>query len=154
MPLVNLATIKHDFPDLHFEKGPVFAWNSESRTIFYKNTLSHQDFVQLLHEIAHAQLNHKTYQRDIQLIDMERAAWEYAVANLAPKYNLKLSMNDAIVQDFLDSYRDWLHQRSLCPECGAVGLQAAAATYQCLNCQTRWRVNQAKSCQLKRYQIK
>ena len=65
-----------------------------------------------------------------------------------------LSMDDDNIQDSLDSYRDWLHKRSLCPQCGAVGLQATSSSYKCINCHSEWRVNQAKSCQLKRYQIK
>jgi hypothetical protein cdiviTM7_01560 len=110
--------------------------------------------VQLLHEIAHAKLGHRNYQYDIQLIEMERAAWEYAVDTLAPKYDLTLSMDDDNIQDSLDSYRDWLHKRSLCPHCSAVGLQTTSSSYKCINCHSEWRVNQAKSCQLKRYQIK
>ena len=110
--------------------------------------------MQLLHEIAHAKLGHKNYQYDVQLIEMERSAWEYAVDTLAPKYGLALSMDDDNVQDSLDSYRDWLHKRSLCPQCGAVGLQGTSSSYKCINCHSEWRVNQAKSCQLKRYQIK
>lgn len=154
MPLANINKIKHDFPDLNFEKGKTFSWDPNSRTIYYEKLSSKQDLMQLLHEIAHAKLVHKNYQRDVQLIDIERSAWEYAINNLAPKYSLKLNMDDSAIQEFLDSYRDWLHKRSLCPQCDAVGLQKDNATYRCLSCNTEWRVNQAKSCQLKRYQIK
>ena len=154
MLLVNLNKIKHDFPNFHFQEGPDFTWNPELTTVSYERLSSQQDFAQLLHEIAHAKLSHKNYQYDIQLIEMERAAWEYAVNELAPKYHLNLSMGDPVVQDFLDSYREWLHRRSICPQCSAVGLQRASTEYHCLNCHTKWRVNQAKSCQLKRYQIK
>ena len=154
MPSVSLPQIEHDFPELQFKEGEVFSWNPNLQTVYYEKLDSQEDLVQLLHEIAHAKLGHKNYQYDIQLIEMERAAWEYAVDTLAPKYDLTLSMDDDNIQDSLDSYRDWLHKRSLCPQCGAVGLQATSSSYKCINCHSEWRVNQAKSCQLKRYQIK
>lgn len=154
MPSVSLPQIEHDFPELQLKEGKVFSWNPNSQTVYYEKLDSQEDLVQLLHEIAHAKLGHKNYQYDVQLIEMERSAWEYAVDILAPKYGLTLSMDDDNIQDSLDSYRDWLHKRSLCPQCGAVGLQATASSYRCINCHSEWRVNQAKSCQLKRYQIK
>ena len=141
MPSVSLLQIEHDFPELQFKEGEVFSWNPNSQTVYYEKLDSQEDLVQLLHEIAHAKLGHKNYQYDIQLIEMERSAWEYAVDTLASKYGLTLSM-------------DWLHKRSLCPQCGAVGLQTTFSSYKCINCHSEWRVNQAKSCQLKRYQIK
>lgn len=152
MRLPGVAKIKQDFPDIIFEKSNAFSWSPNTRTIFYKNPLQQQDnFAQLLHEIAHAKLQHESYQRDITLIDMERLAWEYAVETLAPAYNLPLQMNDDIVQDSLDSYRNWLHSRSICPNCGAVGMEIAKHRYRCLQCLSEWRVNEARSCKLRRY---
>ena len=84
----TLTKIKRDFPDITFKKGDVFSWSPKTQTVFYKNLRQKNDFAQLLHEIAHAKLQHESYQRDITLIDMERSAWEYAVDMLAPAYNL------------------------------------------------------------------
>ena len=58
MPLANINKIKHDFPDLNFEKGETFSWDPNSRTIYYEKLSSKQDLAQLLHEIAHAKLDH------------------------------------------------------------------------------------------------
>ena len=147
----TLAKIKLDFPDIIFKKSDVFSWSPETQTVFYKNLQQKSDFAQLLHEIAHAKLQHESYQRDITLIDMERSAWEYAVDMLAPAYNLPLQMDDDIVQDSLDSYRDWLHSRSICPNCEAVGMEITKHRYRCLQCHSEWRVNEARSCELRRY---
>lgn len=147
----TLTKIKLDFPDITFKKGDVFSWFPKTQTVFYKNLRQKNDFAQLLHEIAHAKLQHESYQRDITLIDMERSAWEYAVDMLAPAYNLPLQMDDDIVQDSLDSYRNWLHSRSICPNCEAVGMEIAKHRYRCLQCHSEWRVNEARSCELRRY---
>lgn len=153
MPSLNIADIKHDFPDINFEQGDDFSWSPSRQTITHPELHSAQDFCQLLHEIGHAKLKHKKYSRDIALIDMERSAWEYAV-KLAPQYNINLAMTDDIVQDALDTYREWLHVRSVCPECGAVGLQSSTDRYSCIHCQSQWRVNEARTCQLRRYKQK
>ena len=154
MRLPTIAKIKQDFPDITFEKSDIFSWSPKTKTVFYKNLQQKDDFAQLLHEIAHAKLRHESYQRDILLIDMERSAWEYAVKTLAPAYDLLLHMDDDVVQDSLDSYRNWLHSRSVCPNCGAVGIQSGDCRYKCINCCAEWKVNEARNCQLKRHVIK
>ena len=65
----TLAKIKLDFPDITFKKSDVFSWSPKTQTVFYKNLRQKSDFAQLLHEIAHAKLQHESYQRDITLID-------------------------------------------------------------------------------------
>ena len=147
----SISTIKNDFPELVFTKGQCFSWSPNTATVSYTDLQSITDIAQLLHEIAHAKLNHTSYQHDISLIDLERAAWEYASKELAPRYDITIDMNDNIIQESLDTYRHWLHARSICPECGAVGIQHKPSCYRCFNCYTVWRVNEAKNCQLKRY---
>lgn len=140
--------LQQDFPQLSFSKGEAFSWSPDKQTVFYADQ---EDNPQLLHELAHAILNHKSYSRDIELIEMERQAWELAVNELAPRYDIPLSMNDSIVQDSLDTYREWLHQRSVCVNCQAVGLEVKKHHYRCLICNTRWTVNEARRCALRRY---
>ncbi|PID33170.1 hypothetical protein CR969_02200 [Candidatus Saccharibacteria bacterium] len=151
-PTSWLEKIKSAFPELEFAAGDNFAWLPKQKTVVHPANLdSNDDKAQLLHEISHGLLDHQDYSRDIGLIDMERQAWEYAVDNLAPKFEVNLSMDDDIVQDSLDTYRQWLYKRSLCPDCQAVGLEQKPQNYRCLNCSANWRVNDARTCQLKRY---
>ena len=153
MPEPLLPQIERDFPAFVFAPGEVFAWLPEKQTITHPAVTTDDDIAQLLHELSHGILQHTTYDRDIQLIDMEREAWKYAVETLAPRYAFSLAMDHDVVQDALDSYRDWLHERSTCPKCNAVGLEAAKHRYRCLHCQGEWRVNEAKQCQLRRYRV-
>lgn len=140
--------IKKDFPAISFKLGEDFYWSSESKTIVHKPINKVSDLWQLLHEVAHAKLGHKDYQSDIDLIKYEALAWNYAANELAPRYDLNLDSN--FVEDSLDTYRNWLHKRSLCPNCMQTGIQQNENTYSCLNCRCSWRVNEARLCGLRR----
>lgn len=150
MPAISslIDRLKQDYPDLHFETGSEFRWLPERRTVFYD--LDSKNTAPLLHEVAHALLGHANYTKDIHLIDLERGAWEYAQNHLAPTY--RIAIDDSIIQSHLDTYRDWLHSRSTCPNCGSTGVQSKQG-YKCLACETLWKANDARSCALRRYEI-
>jgi predicted RNA-binding Zn-ribbon protein involved in translation (DUF1610 family) len=142
-----LSSLKSNYPQFSFKKGDNFLWSSSDNTIYYDNITENRSIF-LLHELSHALLGHASYTSDIQLITMERQAWDYTI-KLAPKFNITIS-ND-IVQSNLDSYRDWLHTRSTCPACQATGLQTKEYTYKCPACGHKWQVNEARTCALRRY---
>lgn len=152
-PNISLAYKKlaTDFPAINFVYGDDFHWSLDRNTITHPEISSEDDLALLLHEVGHASLGHSEYLRDIELISMERQAWEFAVDELALRYQLELSMGADVVQDALDSYRDWLHARSSCPDCEAIGIEESVGSYKCLICQSKWVVNEARTCQLKRY---
>lgn len=141
-----LLLVKRDFPDYTITTSDDFSWAPATKTITVD--IKQNSPAQLLHEIAHAELGHQTFSRDIQLIEMEREAWEHCTRVLALRYGISLSMDDDIVQESLDSYRSWLTSRSSCPHCGAIGLQKAKDTYSCMHCHVQWQVNEARSCRL------
>lgn len=147
MPLTLslLARLSRDFPDISFVQGDTFHWSPHEHTVYYPNII---DSASLAHETAHAALSHDAYARDIDLMKIERDAWEYTTTVLAKRYGLKI--DDDTVQDALDTYRNWLHARSTCPGCQATGLQIAVRRYTCLACKAAWRVNEARSCALRR----
>jgi ribosomal protein L37AE/L43A len=124
----------------------MFRWSPKDETVYYLKTA---DPALLLHEVAHAILHHTDYTRDIDLLKMERDAWELASAALSEKYGVDITSE--LKEDMLDTYRNWLHKRSICPECQATGVQTASSLYNCLACKTSWRVNEARSCALRRY---
>jgi len=144
-----LDRVRADFPRLTFAPGATDRWDA-CGTIFYTPATSDAS---LLHELAHALLGHSTYSLDIDLIKMERAAWDHARRDLAPRYGVTITVDDA--EDALDTYRDWLHNRSLCPDCHLSGLQLsgdnAVSRYRCLACGQIWRANAAKTCALRRF---
>jgi hypothetical protein len=143
-----LEVLRSDYPQFEFLLATQAHWSPDSRTIFYSTETSPAE---LLHELAHALLDHKKYRRDVELIKIERDAWDHAAYRLAPMY--AITIDEEIVETALDSYRDWLHTRSACPSCNATGIQSSHHTYRCLACQTIWSVNEAKTCALRRYKI-
>ncbi len=140
--------LKTNYPQFSFKKSKRFLWSPSEQTVYY--TDSDNDYSFLLHELSHGLLDHVGYNRDIELLAMERAAWDKAV-DLAPDYKLKIS--DDTVESTLDSYRDWLHARSTCPNCKATGLQIKQRVYSCPACHHTWRVNEARICALRRFSL-
>jgi hypothetical protein len=136
------------YPQFHFVASDTDKWSPDNETIYYRTDGSPAD---LLHELAHALLGHDHYDRDVELIGIERDAWQCAKTTLGPLFSVTIS--DDMVADAMDSYRDWLHARSLCPSCDASGVQTATL-YRCLNCDTRWLVNDARTVALRRRQTK
>ena len=151
MPSINslVKQLAADFPQFQFVTGDDCRWHPETQTVTYTTTSRPAE---ILHEVGHACLAHQDFSRDIQLLAMERDAWQYATTTLAPKY--AVTITEESIDEALDSYRDWLHARSLCPQCGATGVQSGRAGYRCLACLTTWRVNDARQCALRRYQTK
>jgi hypothetical protein len=140
-----LSDIARDYPDLSFIESAHFAWHAGKRHVSYqksgKNT--QQSIFALLHELGHALLGHTDYTHDIELLQLEVAAWDKARA-LAETYGVEL--DEDYLQDCLDTYRDWLHLRSTCPSCFGRALQASQDRYRCFNCQTSWSVSRSRLC--------
>ncbi|HEX6416715.1 MAG TPA: hypothetical protein VFZ62_04280 [Candidatus Saccharimonadales bacterium] len=150
-PLITLLAnrLQSDYPHIVFRQGSDFYWSPQEKTVYY--AAESEAAESLLHELAHALLEHDSYMRDIQLLEMERDAWTKARTVLGPKYDTPISEDAA--EDALDSYRDWLHARSICPHCKATGIQQQKDIYKCVACGEKWRVNEARICALRRYKI-
>jgi hypothetical protein len=145
-----LERVTDDFPDISFTSGELFEWHPSDTTVVFDHDDPYFN-AHLLHEIAHALLKHSTYERDIDLIAMERDAWQHARLELAPRYDVQIPAD--ILHHDMDTYREWLHARSLCPACGSNGIQIKKQEYKCVTCRESWRVNEARTCQLRRYRL-
>ena len=88
----------------------------------------------LLHEVAHAVLGHRDFKMDVERLRMEMEAWEKA-RELARVYGVEY--DEDLAQMELDTYRDWLHQKSRCPECGLTRFQNLSGQYRCPRCDFR-----------------
>lgn len=152
MPLMPslVARISHDLPELHFIAAEDFLWSPTDSTVYYRDDADGAE-ASLLHEVGHALLEHHDYAQDVALVRIEMQAWERA-RELADRYGITIREDD--VQDHLDTYREWLHARSTCPRCEATGYEEKKRIYRCLTCQHTWRVNEARTCGLKRYTLK
>ena len=142
--------LRQDYPAISFKKADTFYWSASEHAVFF-NPAAPQWQSFLLHELAHGLLEHTRYHRDIQLLALERDAWAHAAHQLAPQYDTFIS--DELIQTNLDTYRDWLHSRSTCPRCQATGVQSESTRYTCLACHAAWRVNEARTCALRRHLV-
>lgn len=137
--------IKHlrtDFPQFNFKAGKQDFWSPSAKTITYNPNRTLVELKHgLLHELSHALLQHRNYSSDFRLLKMESEAW-YKAAELGKKYGLRIS--DEHIQNCLDTYRDWLHQRSRCPDCGLHVLQSSPTAYKCFNCGAQWSVTSSR----------
>lgn len=143
-----LARLRKDFPHISFSEAEQFRWSPSTQTVFYTST--DNELATLLHETAHATLQHTGYSHDIDLIHLEREAWNKTV-ELGKHFGVEI--DEEAVEEALDTYRDWLHARSLCPKCQQNGVQSSENTYTCVICGQEWSVNDARSCGLKRRKI-
>ncbi|HVX47796.1 MAG TPA: hypothetical protein VHA05_00345 [Candidatus Saccharimonadales bacterium] len=135
-----IASLESKFPDLAFTAGRQFSWSPETGEIFYRTGPENQKSLwSLLHETGHALLQHQSYQNDFELLQMELAAWQRA-KQLGQEYGIVIDEDH--IQDCLETYREWLYKRSICPNCGTKCLQQdGSARYGCHNCGTSWQVS-------------
>ncbi len=134
-----------DFPAISFTAGDRFSWSPSEHTVFYISDSN--DIGLLLHELSHGLLNHHEYRKDVELVAIEAAAWEHAFT-LAKHYQVTLDRDGAEAN--LDTYREWMHTRSICPTCEANGYQVKKGVYSCVACGSDWKVNEARLCGLRR----
>jgi len=133
--------LQQDYPGLQFTVGEVLCWSPKRNQIFYASTKNEHSIAGLLHEVGHALLNHHTFRSDIELLQKEVDAWQKA-QHLASLYGVTIDENH--VQDCLDTYRDWLFQRSRCPVCNTTGVQQTPRQYHCVNCDGQWKVSNSR----------
>ena len=125
-----LEKLKSDYPDLVFKDGKKFAFRfPKTITIGQEEPF---DELLVLHEVSHALLGHRDFNEDLERVKMENAAWEKA-KELAFEYDIEV--NEDLIQDELDTYRDWLHQKSRCPKCGLTRFQTPDSQYHCPRCE-------------------
>jgi hypothetical protein len=137
--------LKLNFPELKFKSGRNFRWEPETNEISYNaNSDNKIGRWSILHETGHALLKHQNYKSDFELLRLEVAAWEKGKL-LAQQFNVDI--DDEHIQDCLDTYRDWLYNRSICPNCTTKCLQQSNFVhYRCFNCHTTWKVSSSRFC--------
>ena len=137
--LPDISVLKRDFPEINFKSDEEFYWSNQENTIFYRpeSLVDEEGVFRLLHEIGHAINNHSSFTSGIELLKLEVEAWEKA-KQIASNYNLVI--NNGFIENCLDSYRDWLHLRSTCPNCKNIAVEAEVNQYHCFNCFSKWKV--------------
>lgn len=138
-----LPLLQKQMPEVSFVAAETSYWSPADKTVYYVAHDDQRALWTLLHESGHAALGHATYDSDFNLLMLEVAAWEHAKQLAAA---VQVRIDDNHVQDCLETYRDWLHQRSTCPRCGIRCFQQDARHYFCHNCQARWGVSTSRFC--------
>lgn len=125
-----LEKLEGDFGEFIFKPGRKFAFRPPKTIVIGPS----EPFLGLLtfHEVSHAILGHKTFKTGVGRLKMEMAAWEKA-RELADQYGI--AYNEEVIQGELDTYRDWLHQKSRCPECGLTRFETPDGVYHCPRCE-------------------
>lgn len=144
-----IRKLKTTYPDITFLEANEFLWSPSKQTVQYTPHKADAPHL-LLHELSHGLLGHRHYRRDIELLAMETSAWEKA-RELADQFSVKF--NEDVMESHLDTYREWMHARSICPNCSSNGYQTDATVYECPACSHRWKVNEARICALRRYSL-
>jgi hypothetical protein len=150
MPTNLLHKLITEYPDVKFKPGRFFKWSADKKTLFYNLSLKNASAL-LLHELSHVVLGHNDFELDVELVNKESVAWKYAQKELAPLYNVTITDNE--IEDAMDSYREWLHKRSLCPDCNTSAFQTKTGIYKCLACTCQWHANDARERHLRRYKL-
>ena len=127
-----LNKLQQDYPELSFSSAERYQF-SPPATIYFD--AANPEPLLLLHELGHYLLKQYDYTSDIELLRIESAAWQQA-KQLCATY--KVEWDEDFAEDRLDSYRNWLHANSLCPNCQISGYQDTNGLYHCPLCAKKW----------------
>lgn len=124
-----LYKIKSSYPQFIFREGKKFAFHPPKTVVIGPQEPFWE--LLLLHEVSHAILGHKAFKTDVERLKMESEAW-----NQAEKLTktLNIPFNTDFAESQLDSYRNWLHQKSLCKTCGLTRFETPDGKYHCPRC--------------------
>ncbi len=138
LPLINQLVL--DYPHFSFRTSKRFSFRLTPNS-------PHQDGIifigppqpffalQTLHELSHAINRHQDFTTSIGRLKLEREAWDYARLLLTLYSHLSPDEWDTdFVEESLDTYRIWLHQKTVCPHCGLTRFQTDDGKYHCPSC--------------------
>ena len=128
-----LSQLTSDYPNFSFRPGKKFKFRPKS-TIYYIPPTSVSDSfpLLLLHELSHALLGHFTFTSQHQRLKLESAAWE-KTRSLCDLYSVPF--DPSLAEAELDTYRNWLYKKSLCPSCSSVCAELDLSTLFCPLCE-------------------
>ena len=129
MDMGLISKIQADYPNFIVRAGKKFAFRPP-KTIIFEDVVD--GGLLLLHELGHALLGHRDFKTCPERLKMEVAAWEKA-KELAAVYGVEI--DEDLIQEELDTYRDWLHTKSRCPKCGLTRYQTPDGVYHCPKCE-------------------
>ena len=129
-----LELLRAEFPEVRWVWGRRFSWRPP-RTVQLGPAQPHYVLL-ALHELGHCLEGHQEFKTEIGRLQLERAAWERArrVWRELQLEKQGIAWDEDFVEAQLDTYRDWLHARSRCPECGTTRFQTRDGAFHCPFC--------------------
>lgn len=135
-----IETLKLEFGQFNFIPAKRFKWHAPKSIYFEENSGYPLQYFALLtlHELGHALCGHKDYKTDVERLRIESEAWQRAKTLISEHESWQKDFGIVYDEDFaeneLDSYRDWLHTKSRCKNCGLTRYQTKDGKYHCPNC--------------------
>ncbi len=132
--LAFLKELQENYPNFVFKPGHKFLFRPK-KTIYYIEANDNFRLL-LLHELAHALLEHFSFDRSLERLEIERDAWE-KTQKLCVIYNIPF--DEKLAESELNTYRDWVHQKTLCKTCGLTCLEVSSESLYCPFCQKTYK---------------
>ena len=131
-----IEELKKEFGQFSFISSQRFKWKYPKSIYFEENEdiPFHYFALLTLHELGHGLSGHKDYKTDVERLKIESEAWQRAKREISAHKNWGVEYDEDFAENELDSYRDWLHQKSKCKKCGLTRYQTADGKYHCPNC--------------------
>lgn len=127
-----ISILQQTFPEFHFKTGKKFTFRPPKTIILGP---PQPNFALLsLHELGHALCKHKDYKTHIERLKIESEAWQMAKTVCTNHPELNVTYDEDFAQSALDTYRDWLHQKSECKTCHLTRFQTPDGQYHCPKC--------------------
>ncbi|MBR3263761.1 hypothetical protein IKF94_00780 [Candidatus Saccharibacteria bacterium] len=130
MDAIFLEKIRGDYPKVRFVLGDRFSFRPPKTVVFCDNPDDTAPLL-LLHELGHFLTGCFDFTTEVERLKIEVMAWEKA-RELAPLYGVFI--DEDLIESELDSYRDFLHQKSRCPSCGLTRFQTPDKIWYCPKC--------------------
>ena len=132
-----ISKLAKAYPNLEIKAGDRFQFTPPA-TLFYAEKTEYANNeakLLLLHELGHYLIGETDYDSDIELLEIEAKAWAKA-KELCTRHGVKY--DEDFAEDRLDSYRNYLHEASLCKVCQLSGYQDGHGLYHCPLCGATW----------------
>ena len=130
--------LQKDYPDFRFISGRRFSFHPP-KTIVIGPDEGEKTPLLIFHELGHALSKRYRYNLAVERLKIEALAWQeakkaYAACRVSARYPDLPPWDDDFAEDQLDTYRDWLHQKSKCPFCKTTMYQDSDKIWRCPYC--------------------
>ncbi|MBQ9018160.1 hypothetical protein IJ117_00115 [Candidatus Saccharibacteria bacterium] len=129
MDKVLFDRVKKDHPEVIFRSGRKFLFKPPKTIVLGPDEPNSS--LLLLHELGHYLSSHRDFCTQADRIRCEIEAWRVA-RSLCDRY--KVCYDEDVVENELETYREWLDSVARCPKCRLVRVQTPDGKWHCPRC--------------------